>query len=173
MISDLEIRIRGLSEYFECIVGEKSRAKVDRRILAQHEISELKATAGVPSDLVKLLSVIGEVEWSNNNCQVISWWSPCSIESIQTRDRLWWYEFSNKTLKNGDKLLTVACDVDATIYLYDTTKTPWVLCHLDGLSCNDAFRAGLSDIEAEVSKTDLISILENLAKYYKCRDDFS
>lgn len=131
-IHALEIRVNRLKKQIALYANSPEHSFTLEPVATQ-TIERLRALEYYPLDMLMILDQIGCMRgWGHNDCAMIDWWVPCSIEYAKAEDRCV-YELSDSNFTHPSSLLFFAWDCDASCWFYDITETPWKVVACDGL----------------------------------------
>lgn len=116
--------------------------KNDNSIILNHknigpkEIDELKST-GCPSDIILILNELGEFTLSKNNCLIINFWKPSTLQKSSKMETPFYCTLLYEVPNVAENLLFFAESARAEVFCYDTNFDPWKILVFDGLCLHD------------------------------------
>jgi hypothetical protein len=173
-LNSIKNRVSRLKKQIESFAqSPEHRFKIE--FVNSQTIDLLKSKEYFPKDMLLILEEIGCMrDWNRNDCFMLDWWIPTSIELSNTENRCV-YSINNSNFTNPTYFLFFAQDCDGKSYFYDTSVTPWKVIICDALSTsyyNESpknYHEDFGDWDGlvvpyeELESIDVLTIIENWA----------
>lgn len=145
------------------LINNDSSIIMKHKKIYTEEINELSLKAGCPSDIILILNELGEFTLSMNNCLIINFWKPSTLQQSSRMETPFYCRLLDKVPNVAENLLFFAESGSAEVFCYDTNLDPWKILVFDGLCLWDNYDNLIDFLKPENQRED----------YYKDMDAIS